>query len=364
MLALSFATANPSLAARAEMSQHFGKSGFPWSVLWVTGAAGERNDILVQETVDGIRVTDSTPVTPGGFCEARPDGSALCRAAPEARLETVRIDVGDLDDSARADLARTTVAYLWGGAGNDVLTMVAGVPGGQTQFNGGPGDDQMIGGVEVDRFIEGSAANGSDLMVGGGERANPLDFFYHGDEVSYARRVKPIRADLEGDRDDGERGERDQIGSDVESIVGGPGADVLGGNAASNYLDGVLGADLLTGGDGDDRLRGGPHRDQSSDHLRGGRGADYLYGGGGGDSLHAGPGPDEVRGGPGRDSLWPGGALDSIFGGAGNDMLRTRDRVREEVDCGAGWDRVLPDRLELLTPDCERDLSKPRRARR
>ena len=80
----------------------------------------------------------------------------------------------------------------------------------------------MIGGVEVDRFIEGSAANGSDLMVGGGERADPLDFFYHGDEVSYARRVKPIRADLEGDRDDGERGERDQIGSDVESIVGDP----------------------------------------------------------------------------------------------------------------------------------------------
>ena len=364
-LSLSLAMAAPSLAARAEMSQAANKYFARWSVLWVTGAAGEHNDILVTESADGIRVTDSTPVRTGGFCEAQADGSALCRAAPDAPLTTVRIDAGDLDDSARAELETASSAYLWGGPGDDVLTMVAAshrAP--SAQFNGGPGDDQMIGGIETDHFIEGSESNGSDLMVGGGEPKISLDFFNRGDEVSYARRVNPVHADLEGDRDDGERSERDRIGSDVETIVGGRGADVLGGNATANFLDGAHGADLLTAGDGDDLVRGGPNADRSADRLRGGRGADYLYGGGGGDSLYAGPGPDEVRGGPGRDELWPEAGEDKIFGGPGNDMLWTLDRATEWIVCGGGADRVLPDRLDVLADDCERDLSRPRRVRR
>jgi Ca2+-binding RTX toxin-like protein len=224
----------------------------------------------------------------------------------------------------------------------------------------------MIGGTGIDRFVEDSVANGSDVMVGGSEPEphRPLDDFYRGDEVSYADRVNPIRADLEGDPDDGEPGEGDQIGSDVASIVGGAGADILIGSAVGNWLDGGPGADLLTGGAGDDGLVGGRKADRSADRLRAGPGSDYVYGGGGDDSLYGGPGVDEVRGGAGRDRIRPGLSIDVIFGGPGNDVLWTRDRQGEDVECGGGWDRVLPDRhLDSVKDGCERELGRPSRPR-
>ena len=235
-----------------------------------------------------------------------------------------------------------------------------------TEFDGGPGDDRMTGGTGVDLFVEGSAPNGSDLMIGGSE-ARPnyvVEPKYRGDEVSYAGRARQIRADLDGDRDDGERGEDDQIGSDVEGISGGAGDDALGGNASANYLDGGDGAVLVVGRVGNDRLLGGRFGDKSTDRLLGGAGKDHLYAGGGADSLSGGPGWDELRGGAGRDTLRPGTGYDRIFGGPGNDMFWTRDGRIESVQCGRGWDRVLPDRLEQVEADCERDLSRPPRARR
>jgi hypothetical protein len=41
------------------------------------------------------------------------------------------------------------------------------------------------------------------------------------DEVTYWRRRLPIRADFDGVADDGARGERDRIASDVEWVTGG-----------------------------------------------------------------------------------------------------------------------------------------------
>jgi hypothetical protein len=362
-LIVSLATAAPSLAARAEMSIG-GNKYRTWMVLWVTAAAGERNDLVITQTGDLTRITDSIPVTPGDFCEAQPDGSVLCQGTAYRPLADVRIDSGDLDDSARAELDSDASTRLSGGTGNDVLTMVASSVYARTQFDGGPGDDVMTGGLGVDRFVEGSVASGSDVMLGGSEWDVPLSFSRHRDEVSYEDRSNPIRADVQGDRDDGERSEGDTIGSDVESIAGGAGADVLGGNAGPNRLDGGAGADLLTGGDGDDYIRGGGFGDKSTDRLVGGAGRDFVYGGGGSDSLYGGPGWDELHGGSGRDTIRPGGGYDRIFGGPGNDMFWARDGRIESVQCGGGWDRVLPDPLEQLETDCERDLTRPRRARR
>ena len=354
VLTVLLANATPSLAARAEVALEGYKYGSR-VILYVTASAGERNEIVVTRSGDGLRVSDSAPVTAGGSCQAQPDGSALCSGPPVLPVVDLRIDAGDLDDSVRAEFSNTRVS---GGAGDDVLT--AGSPDGASiaVFNGGPGDDRMIGGPGIDRFIEGSAANGSDVMTGGDEADSPFDFL-NSDEVSYAGRVNPIRADLQGDRDDGERGEGDQIGSDVQTFVGGAGADALAGNALANFLDGGNGADLLTGGDGNDRLWAGRKADLSSDQVLGGSGRDYIYGGGGGDSLFGGPDRDEVRGGAGRDRIRPGGGLDNVFGGPGNDLLLSRDRRIESVDCGGGADRVLPDPLEQLT-GCERNLARQR----
>ena len=348
LLSVPLVGATPAFAARAEMSQVGAKYPFDWqSVLWVTAAPGESNDIVVEQTVDGVRITDSTPVTAGAFCDARPDGSALCEADSLYPFRTLRIDAGDLDDLVRVgDLdhpvhvdLRWKFVVLAGGGGDDVLTQNRAAI---TQFAGGPGDDRMTGGIGIDRFVEDSVRNGSDVMVGGTEPDAPFDYFYRRDEVSYADRVNPIRADLEGDADDGEPGEGDQIGSDVESMAGGAGADILIGSGVGNWL---------AGGHGADRLLAGP-------------GSDYVYGGGGNDSLYGGLGGDEIRGGSGRDRVRPGLGIDAIFGGPGNDVLRTRDGRGEDVECGGGWDRVLPDRdLDSVKDDCERDLSRPSRRR-
>jgi Ca2+-binding RTX toxin-like protein len=312
VLTLFLATAAPSMAARAEVAWTGDKYG-SWAILYVTAEAGERNDIVVTQTGGALRVTDSGPVTDGGSCDVQPDGSAVCHGSGLV-LADLWIDAGDLDDSVRAEFWQT---HLSGGAGDDVLTV--GPDGSSSaEFNGGPGDDRMIGGAGPDHFIEDFAENGSDVMLGGTDPGS-VDYVDPGDEVSYADRVNPIRADLQGDHDDGERGEGDQIGSDVESIAGGAGADILTGSAVANRLDGGDGADLLTSGAGNDLLLGGRDADRSADRLLAGPGSDYIYGGGGNDSLYGGPGNDEVRAGPGRDRVRPGKGRDNNFGGPGND---------------------------------------------
>jgi hypothetical protein len=102
-------------------------------VLYVTAAPGERNEIVFEVTIDGIRVTDSSPVTPGGFCEPSAGNSVICRPDPDYPVKTLRVDAGDLDDSVHAHF--------------DI---------GSTYLSGGGGDDRMIGGPAADRFVEDS----------------------------------------------------------------------------------------------------------------------------------------------------------------------------------------------------------------
>ena len=96
MLALFLAVAAPSMAAKAEVAWTGDKYG-SWAILYVTAAAGERNDIVVTQTGGALRVTDSGPVTDGGSCDVQPDGSAVCHGSGLA-LADLRIDAGDLDD--------------------------------------------------------------------------------------------------------------------------------------------------------------------------------------------------------------------------------------------------------------------------
>ncbi len=62
--------------------------------------------------------------------------------------------------------------------------------------------------------------------------------------------------------------------SNVVSVVGGDGADVILGNAAANILSGGAGDDLLQGRDGDDVLNG----EAGNDLLQGDEGSDTLVG--------------------------------------------------------------------------------------
>ena len=70
-----------------------------------------------------------------------------------------------------------------------------------------------------------------------------------------------------------------------------------------------------------------------------------MNGGLGNDRLIAGPGDDRLVGGKGRDSM---------LGGPGNDTVKARDGVRDFVKCGAGKDRVVADKVDRVTKNCEK----------
>ena len=64
------------------------------------------------------------------------------------------------------------------------------------------------------------------------------------DSVSYGERTANVIVDLGGAvPNDGESGEGDLVGVDVEDVLGGAGNDLLVGSAAANHLSGGLGND-------------------------------------------------------------------------------------------------------------------------
>ena len=112
--------------------------------------------------------------------------------------------------------------------------------------------------------------------------------------MRYAWRRHAVRADLAGDRDDGERGERDLIGADVEGITGG-GNDRLSGNDERNRLEGDHGG--TSSRDAAARTRSsrcgsGGDSDVSTDRLYGGDGSDELFGSDGDNVVDGGPAAD------------------------------------------------------------------------
>jgi Ca2+-binding RTX toxin-like protein len=89
-----------------------------------------------------------------------------------------------------------------------------------------------------------------------------------------------------------------------------------------------------------------------ADRITGTAANDVMYGLGGGDLLRALAGNDVLYGGRGNDVLDGGLGLDRLFGGPGNDMLRARDGRRDVVDCGAGRDTAIVDRVDRVS-GCE-----------
>jgi Ca2+-binding RTX toxin-like protein len=292
--------------------------------------AGEANAVTMTQDGSVVVIRDRVPLVAGPGCEALADGAVRCTVTP-GLTSSLRVSLGDGDDSARLEGGQW--ATLHGGPGNDRLE---GLPDGSNTFNGGTGNDTMIGGSLSDRFSTGAKPDGADTMIGG----NPVpgSTWSSFDLVSYERRSQGVRADLDGDRDDGALGERDLIGADIEGIDGSRFADVLTGGPASDHLNGLDGRDLITGGGGTDYLVGDSlvvDRSRSEDRILGGGGNDVLTGGAGGDRLAGGPGDDTIYAGPGAD------------------RVRTRDGAADTVICGSGRDTLLLDSLDFPRPDCE-----------
>jgi Ca2+-binding RTX toxin-like protein len=98
---------------------------------------------------------------------------------------------------------------------------------------------------------------------------------------------------------------------------GGPGNDILGVQAHNFYSTGTNPSDL------DPRLHYEvtPDGDSGDDTLVGGPGEDILYGGFGKDGLWGGSESDILYGGPGVDHLWGGSESDQFVFDVGNDGI-------------------------------------------
>ena len=310
------------------------------ATLTYEAAPGEANRVTILRTPSGFRIFDlGAPVAVGVGCDSIGPNAAECAARA---IRRVVVSAGDGDDVVTT--AVTIETQVMGGPGNDRLE------GGEweDELAGGDGDDVLLGGENGD-LLDGGP--GADRMLGGGESPDEFGF----DAVVYDGRTQPVRLSLDGVANDGEVGEGDDIGADVEILVGGSGDDVLRGNdGALNGFVGGAGDDVVIGEGGDidvmfgeggaDVLLGGP----GTDAIFGGVGNDAISGGAGGDLIQAGNGNDRVRGGGGGDLLRAGLGNDALSGGAGADAFYARDGMRDAVLGGPGRDRAMVDGRDVV----------------
>jgi Tol biopolymer transport system component len=72
------------------------------------------------------------------------------------------------------------------------------------------------------------------------------------------------------------------------------------------------------------------------------------------DTIQGTPLRDLIDGRGGSDKIVGGGGDDRISGGSGNDIVVSRDRYRDTVRCGTGFDHVVADYRDRIDRDCER----------
>ena len=226
-LALLSLTPSPALAGTASRTAE--------GTIRYEASAGEANRVAVSRSGDDLKITDTGvgSVTAGEGCSAS-GNTATC---PAAAARALVIEVRDRDDqvSVQAALPGGALVTVDGGEGND---LVGGGFGEVEALRGGPGDDFMAGGEGVDA-LDGGA--GADVLLGGpdgdslaggsgndGLDAGPgsdrlagdggADAHVGGagtDTVDYAARSARVVVTLDGNRDDGESGETDDVGADV-----------------------------------------------------------------------------------------------------------------------------------------------------
>jgi Ca2+-binding RTX toxin-like protein len=355
------------------------------------GSAGENDFVAEIENVRGgpaddqLTGNDSGNMLAGGGGQDSLDG----RGGPDLVLgdagnDTVRGGVSndvlsggdgtDTVDYAGNETAPEGVYVSLDGAANDGNPTNDSVAGGEPADNVMPDVERLYGTNAVDHLTGGPGAEliagrgGVDIIDGlagddtldGGPGADEMAGGAGVDTVTYASRTTAIAADVDGAADDGAAadgpaGARDLIGLDVENLIGGAAADVLGGSGGANRLDGRGGDDTLAGGDGPDVLVGGAGAadtvsyagrlaavvadlDGAADDggaLDGPAGArdrimkdvESVAGGEAGDTLTGSPARNRLSGGGGADRLNGGLGPDTLLGGDGIDTVTYAGRA-------------------------------------
>jgi len=371
--ALTLATTAGALLAAAP-GAHAATATLSGDTITYTAAPGESNSLNLSQSGGNVILDDSSAVTitDGGGCPIAVSGNAEC---PEAGVTKIVVDLGDEDDGTGVDPSMLSALTINGGPGNDYLNGSAqgdvinggdgqdslngyggadtlNGEGGQDSLDGGAGNDTLNGGAGGDYGNGGDgddtfngddgsdyfyAEPGNDTQNGGGGD----DQFYYGpgadamsggagyDYVYFYDASADLSLTQDGAANDGAAGEGDNVGSDIEGLLGGSGNDTIVGGAISNYVDGGDGNDLISGGAGSDNLYGGSgndvvNGDGGGDSVGGGNGDDVVNGGADGDDLNASSGTDVLNGDDGSDRFQAGGSgdgPDTFNGGAGHDTV-------------------------------------------
>jgi Ca2+-binding RTX toxin-like protein len=336
---------------------------------------------------DAVTYEGRPALAGGAGVQATIDGSANDGSSVDFNKETDQGDeiTGDIEDiigSNGDDVIKGdgNGNVLIGGPGNDLVQGesgrddISGDEGNDTLeggddgdlLDGGPGDDFMHGGF------------GNDGITGGGGT----------DTVDYHDATIPVSVTPNGLADDGRVSEGDNVGADVESLIGGLDDDTLVANGGNGILEGNGGTDTLDGGLGADILIGGPGRDvadyrnhpgpvdvnlavaggdgmadegddiqpdvenaagsQFDDVIAGNGDSNYLNGSGGNDRISGAEGEDFLAGDVGNDTLNGDVGNDILDGAEGNDTLNGTagdDTLRgytgnDVLDGGAGADNL------------------------
>lgn len=256
------------------------------------------------------------------------NGGAGIDSASYPRVKAVNVSLdGAANDgeAGESDNVNPDVENVFGGQGNDSLTG----NDGPNVLDGAAGADSLSGAGGDDTLTDSGGDSAADSLNGGtGDdtlAAGRGPDVYTGEDGEdfvgdYAARTASVNVTLDGNPDDGAPGEGDNVGADVEDVLGGAAGDTLVGNSTDN-------------------------------ELAGGSGNDAIAGGGGNDGLSGAAGRDVIDGGGGRDRL---------DGGAGPDTLKSRDGLTDRDECGGGSDTVEAERRDDISGDCEnRQIAAP-----
>lgn len=314
-----------------------------------SGDPGESSRLTVRSQPAHVVVFEDSVngVTAGRGCNQLEPDRVSCASA---RFVIVELEDGDDEVTTAGAFPDDNFLLIDGGQGSDTI-------------HGEAGSDSIDGGLGADRLFGGRTTTSIDAVdvVRRGEFHEMPDHAADRDEISCAPESQDlVRYSALVDANDvvvsGTCGRISLYTETFVQINGTEGGEFLNVHAPPTKLFGLGGDDSLAtekttdradGGAGDDRLEG-------SGLLLGGTGNDTM------DShrysvvrMDGQSGNDRLIGTRGPDSLAGGSGSDTISGNSGGDLIRVRDGSRDTVNCGNGRDRVIADRRDSISSNCE-----------